>query len=261
MAQQESPVTNPKTKRVRSPAYPGIALEEALDKAEQIRKAEGKNEANVDTILAHWKYKPKSGAGLVALSALIKFGLMTSNGSGKDRRVRLTDLALRVLLDDRPESAERLALIREAALAPSIHKELWDKYQGALPSDLNLRYYLRKDKGFKESAANDLIRDFRKTLDFTKLGESANISPEGKETPKPEGEIIVSTATIKGEDHKQNPPAQTVKQMPIPLTGASWGVLQLPFPMTQENWEELEDFLRLMKGPLTGTRKQATVKE
>jgi len=54
---------------------------------------------------------------------------------------------------------------------------------------------------------------------------------------------------------------QTVKQMPIPLTGASWGVLQLPFPMTPENWEELEDFLKLMKGPLTGTRKQATVKE
>src|SRR4030065_1722360 len=100
MVQQEPSVTNPKTRRVRSPAYPGITLEEALRKAETIRKAEGKNEASVETILTHWNYRPMSGAGLVAFSALIKFGLMTDNGSGRNRNARLTDLALRILLDD-----------------------------------------------------------------------------------------------------------------------------------------------------------------
>ncbi len=269
MVQNEAPVVL-RAKRGRSPAYPGIPLEDALSKAEIIRKLEGRNEANVNTTLAHWGYKPKSGQGLVTLSALIKFGLMTDSGSGENRKARLTDLAVKILLDNRPDSAERIALIKEAALAPSIHKELWDKYQGSLPSDLNLCYYLRSEKGFQDNAADELVKEFRKTLDYAKIGESANISLEGKELPKPEDEIIKSTATLeplqvqqKGEGQKQNPSlgSQTVKQMPIPLTNAPWGVLQIPFPMTQENWEELEDFLKLMKGPLTGIRRQGTIKE
>ena len=264
-----------KAKRVRSPAYPGITLEEALIKAEIIRKAEGKNEASVNTILSHWNYSPKSGAGLVALSALVKFGLLSDNGVGKNRRLRLTDLALKILLDDRPDSSERLALMREAALTPSIHKELWDKYQGALPSDLNLRFCLRTEKRFQDNAADELIKEFRKTLDFTKLGESAIISPKGEEKPDPEGELEMPDlltdnkhGMAQGQEKKAETSKQdisnlqrTTKQMPIPLTNAPWGVLQLPYPMTEEDWQEFEEFLSHMKGPLTGTRKQKVSEE
>lgn len=260
MVQQESSDTEKKARRVRSPAYPGITLEEALSRAETIRKAEGKNEANVDTILSHWKYRPKSGAGLVVLSALIKFGFLTDNGSGKNRKARLTDLALKILLDDRPESTERLALMREAALAPSIHRELWDKYQAALPSDLNLRYYLRSEKGFNDTAADELIQEYRQTLALTKLEESVNISPDGGAKP-PEGgikmpDILVEPkpATSQGTQSEQK---HEIKQVQIPLTGVPWGIIQLPVPMTEENWGELEEFLKLMKGPITSTRKNS----
>ncbi|MDO8635568.1 MAG: hypothetical protein Q7R34_04880 [Dehalococcoidia bacterium] len=259
-----------KAKRIRSPAYPGITLEEALSKAEIIRKAEGKNEANVDTILAHWNYKPKSGGGLVVLSALLKFGLMTDSGSGANRKARLTDTALKILLDERPDSAERMAMIKEAALAPTIHKELWNKYQGCLPSDLNLRYYLRSEKNFLDDAADELIKEFRKTLDYAKLGESAFISPEGKDKSKSEGEIQVPNLLVDAksespqglEKHadgqKQVTTPPTIKQIQIPLTGTTWAVVQVPVPMSEENWQELEDFLDLMKGGITGTRKQTT---
>jgi len=45
--------------------------------------------------------------------------------------------------------------------------------------------------------------------------------------------------------------AQTNRTLQIPLTGASWALLQIPFPMTEENWTELQDYLKLMKKPLT----------
>jgi hypothetical protein len=260
MVQHESPDTKPKARRVRSPAYPGITLEEALSRAESIRKAEGRNEAHVDTILSHWQYKPKSGAGLVVLSALIKFGLMIDNGSGKNRKARLTDLALKILLDDRPESQERLVLMREAALAPSIHRELWDKYQAALPSDLNLRYYLRSEKGFSDNAADELIQEYRQTLAFTKLDESANISPGGGRKPL-EGEIKMPETLLEPKTRVQGDKGITkqeyeIKQVQIPLTDAPWAIIQVPVPMTEKNWQELQDFLGLMKGPVTGTPKQ-----
>jgi hypothetical protein len=269
MVQDNAP-TGPKTKKGRSPAYPAIPLEEALTRAEVFRKLEGRNEAHVNTALAHWGYSPKSGQGLVTLSALTKFGLMSDSGSGNNRKVRLTDLAIKILLDDRPDSAERLALIREAALAPSIHKELWDKYQGALPSDLNLKFYLRTEKGFRDKAAEELVKEFRKTLDFTKLAESVIISPGSEELTKPEGEIIMPNTLIEPKldaskvqekrGQKQAIPP-TLQQLRIPLTDAPWATVQIPVPMTVENWQELEDFLSLMKGPITGTRRQSTTEE
>ncbi len=253
-----------KSKKGRSPAYPAIPLEDALARADIIRKAEGRNEANYNTILAQLGYSPKSGMGAVVFSALIKFGLMTDSGSGESRKARLSESAIKILLDNRPDSSERLALIKEAALAPAIHKELWEKYQGALPSDLNIGFYLKSERGFQDNAADELIKEFRKTIDYAKLLESANISNEGLEKPLPEGDIIMPNATIEQNkipeqktDSQKQGQQTTTKQVPIPLTGVPWGVLQLPFPMTEDNWKELIDFLALMKGPITaGSHKQ-----
>lgn len=45
----------------------------------------------------------------------------------------------------------------------------------------------------------------------------------------------------------------TIKQIQIPLTGTTWAVIQVPVPMSEENWQELQDFLKLMKKPITGS--------
>ena len=53
---------------------------------------------------------------------------------------------------------------------------------------------------------------------------------------------------------KNMPPSSTTtttKTVQIPLTGTTWAMLQVPFPMTEDNWKEMEDFLKLMKRPLT----------
>jgi hypothetical protein len=56
-------------------------------------------------------------------------------------QVQLTELAQQILFSEEG-SPEWLRRIREAARTPAIHKEIWAKYDGELPSDQNLRYYL-----------------------------------------------------------------------------------------------------------------------
>ena len=262
---QEQTSNGVKNKRLRSPAYPAIDLPEALQKAEAIRIEEGKNPTNVDTALYHWGYKPKNGTGLVALSALIKFGLLEDEGSGDERRVKLTPLALKILLDNRPESPERLAAIRETALMPSIHAELWKKYQGVLPFDTTLSFYLRHDRSFQDEAAERCIKVLRSTLTYARLPESGIISSQAEDKSEPDGELkmtqpqtIVTHMQEADEQQAQNTKLKVVdstkrvnRTVQIPLTGAPWALLQIPFPMTDDNWAEMQKFLELMKKPLT----------
>jgi len=251
-----------KSKKTRSPAYPGIDLQEALTKAEIARKNIGKDGANIDTILHHWDFTPKSGMGLVALSALLKFGLMADEGKGDARKAHLTPTALKILLDERPESPERLALIREAALMPTIHKTLWTRYQGALPSDSTLRTYLRTELDFQDRGANELIEEFKKTLVFARLPESGSMSPKAEDKTKPDGEpkmVPPKTfatdseveTTKKSQDQSRKPEDQTMRTLQIALTNAPWAMVQVPYPMSKEDWAELMSWFEAHASPLT----------
>lgn len=262
---RQDQTANGTTKRKgRSPAYPAIDLPEALQKAEVIRKAEGKNATHVDTALQHWGYKAKSGGGMAALSALIKFGLLEDEGKGDERRVRLTQLALRILLDDLAESPERLKAVREAALLPAIHKELWEKYQGALPSDQTIRFYLRHDRVFQDDAADSCIQEFRSSLAYARLPESGTISPEASDTETFEGEQTMSqqqtpvaTATPAAQprtdvqpENKQESSGGALRPLQLPLSADTWATLTAPFPLTKQAWEQMLAVLNAMKPAL-----------
>ena len=56
-----------KGKRGRSPSYPGLNLEEAIQRTKTLYAHESQNSAHVAVVLGHWGYKPKSGLGLVIL--------------------------------------------------------------------------------------------------------------------------------------------------------------------------------------------------
>lgn len=174
-------------RRERSPNYPGVGLQKALELARTLRKQEGRNPAPVNAVLGHWGYKPKSGGGLVAVAALKKFGLVTDAGSGERRTIQLSDLANRILVDERESSHERDELIKQAALMPAIHREIWTQYAGNLPSDPTLSYFLKTEKGFTDVAVKDFISQFRGTVAFAKLSVSDRLS-EPREGQGAEGE-------------------------------------------------------------------------
>ena len=255
-----TPAAPSKTKRQRSPAYPAVNLAEALQRAEVLRKEAGKNQIHVDGILDVWRFKPKSGGGMAILSALLKFNLLEDEGTGDTRRARLTPFALDILLDDRPDSPAKTTKLKEAALAPAIHREMWDKYQGAIPGDVTLRVYLRRDRGFGDTAADDLVNEFRETIAYAKLSSTDSISPTVEDKTKPDGEgDMAQPLTIdptpetaaEAEKLKDVTKARVNRTVQIPLTGAPWVLLQVPYPMTDANWDQMQEQLDLLKKPLT----------
>jgi hypothetical protein len=169
-----------KPRQGRSPAFPFIPLNKAIERAETFRVAEGGRPKHFSPLVAAckaWGIGVKTGPGIQTIAALGHYGLFEFQGSGEERCARLTDLAFRILFDKQPVSPERDELIRQAALTPRIHAELWKNWppEEGLPSVATLETYLVRDRGFSESGARDLIAQYKETIAFAKLGQPAII--------------------------------------------------------------------------------------
>jgi len=247
----------------RSPAYPGIDLEEAINRARQLHSNEHEHAAPLLSIVNHWGYSSNNGPARVTAAALKYFGLMDYQGTGEDRKGKLTSLALDILLDDRPQSNDRENAIKICALKPAIHSEIWSKYNGNLPSDQSLRYMLRREKGFTERGANEFLSQFRSTLEYAKLTSSDDMPSEQEDESiehskrETRSQAVPETIDYSGS---APPPGKThshiagVKPVEIPLPLQPWPVLTAKFPMTEEAWESMLKMLEYMKPALVSDK-------
>lgn len=150
-------------KKVRSPSFPFLDLREATERARTLYGAERRNGVRPEIAAAHWGYSAKSSGAMQTIAALRSYGLLEGEGT-----VRLTDRAVRLLLDD-AGAPERAGLLREAALGPPVHARLWERYGADLPSDKSLRSFLVLELGFNEGAVDLCLRNYRETLAFAGL--------------------------------------------------------------------------------------------
>lgn len=261
---EQTPETRRKPKG-RSPSYPGIGLGDAIEKAAVLYQKEGRHAAPADVITTHWGYKPKTGPSLVAVAALKKFGLLEDEGGNGSRWARLTPLALSIVLDE-ADSPERQQHVREAALTPPIHAELWNESGGRLPSDQNLRRTLVLERGFTDSGAQQFIRQFKSTIAFAGLGEPDKM-PEsqlpqhrlsGEHMPpqdiRPVGipsEGAIGSPRLSPEAGDQ----PRLRTLPLPVDTDPWPVLQVPVPMTEEAWDQMLAAITVFK---VGVVRKAT---
>jgi hypothetical protein len=165
-------------KKERSPSYPGINLETALARATEFNTKEKQNQASVPVVAADWGMTVKSSTTLVTIAALKAYGLISDSGVGDKRRLQISDLGRRIVLDTRPDSQERAAAIKTAALNPTMHRTLWAKWGNSLPSDANMRHSLIFDHKFNSNTVGDFIRLYKDTIRFAKLDESDKVALE-----------------------------------------------------------------------------------
>jgi hypothetical protein len=246
MNDEDAPAISHKRKRDRSPSYPGIDLKEAIAKAEVLYREEGKHKAPVNVVLDHWGYQPRSGGGLVALAALKKFGLLEDEGTGDNRMAGLSASGLAIVMDEDADSSERQRLIKESALRPAIHAELWRDAEGKLPSDASLRTTLKMNRGFTESGAAEFIRQFRATIAYAGLSPDDKVeADEGLAPPPPPGGRLTPppAGTIVQPERKQ---VQSVA-VTIPVPEGAWPVLNAPLPMPEQDWKAMLAYLELMR--------------
>jgi hypothetical protein len=251
----------------RSPNFPFITLEVALERASQFYEKEKRGSAPFAIAAQHWRYSPSSSGALQTAGALKSYGLMIDEGGGSSRKLKLTDLALRILLDARPESPEREQYKRQAALAPSVVADIYQKWESELPSEATLNHYLVLDRGFNQSTALRAVKILFHNQDFTKssTGDFESVDDQTMEQPVQHNQLPeVSNWASKGA--MQVPKGAMTPQ--TNLENAEWVMdannkkilIQFVEPPTIEAYEFLKDYFDLRIKVLTRAEKNAAAK-
>ncbi len=238
MASENSTVSEDKKERIikqRSPNYPAIGLEKALERAQTLQGHARHHFTPVFAAHDLWKYK--RGAGDQMVAALKQFGLLEVQGEKERREVRLTDMARRIL----GNAPDRDNLLKIAALKPDLHKEIWDKYEGALPADSIIKNYLVWERNFNTNFVDGFIAQFRGTVAFAKIDLSDNVRSEDDQDKEEDDMSLFDTRNTGTQRSKQMPPPPANhREFPLYLTKNQKGTLYVPAEMSPKDYDLLK---------------------
>lgn len=207
----------------------------------------------------HWGYSSVNSPGSGQLAALARFGLLDDEGTKDERKVRVTDLAVKIL--EHPDPEEREVATRHAALLPSVHQDMWSKYGSALPSEDNLRWFLTRERGFSQNGATDFIREYRATIDFAKLNsQHPDAAAMSAEDPRDDRESAPATsgptAPREGRPPAINapvvtgPPPGQVPPISFPLASGKLVSVSGLSDLTESDWAQFIAVLTALKPSL-----------
>lgn len=270
--------SNAKKTKERSPTFPFITLEHALERARQFYAEEKRGVAPLARAALHWRYSEASSGLLQTLAALKNYGLLIERaaGAGKERQVQLSDLALRIILDQRPDSQEREDFIRKAAMTPAIAAEVYSRWSGGLPSDSTLNHFLVLEKKFNEATALRTSKILKENQLFAKifLLDSSSLNMETSEeissqedqqmTAKPIREQNVQAMITGGSGLRataqQVPSNRPYVEQLLHLDGATTITIQFSDTPTAAMYDWIADFARMKSKALTnGLEKRGSV--
>jgi hypothetical protein len=146
-------------KRIRSPNYPALGLQEAINRTAALYKVQHTHLAPREVVAKGMGYSGLNGASATAVSALIKYGLLEREGED----LKVSERAMRILHPHNPD--EKASALREAALSPPLFAELMERFPGQMPNEDLLRNYLVR-KGFAEAALSPVISAYRETSEI-----------------------------------------------------------------------------------------------
>jgi hypothetical protein len=235
-----------KTARVRSPAYPAFDLRTAIEKARTIYQQEKRAAAPVSVVTKHCGLDISSSSGLRLIAALKQFALAVEQGSGEDRKIQLSPLALDILIAPSDDDPKRITAIQRCALSPKVHRRLWEHYKGELPSDANIGAYLVRELNFNDAQVNRFIREFRSTIAYAQLAAADIMTPVENATDDindDEGE----TAPPPEQPQRRRPVQAQLgfKQATFPLNGGE-ALVQWPENISPDEFEDFQDWLELV---------------
>lgn len=245
-AASATPMKKPK---LRSPNYPVVGLERAVELAALLHKQYGSHPVPVTLIHKLWKFAEGSNTGNQCISALRSYGLVDVTGELLHRKAAMSKVGVRIV----GNAPDRPSLLKTAALGPVIHKEILEHFgEAGLPADDLLERYLVWDRPegqrFNPGSVKEFIERFRGTLAYSgALPADIIDSGDGHESDAEGGQCEVKL---------DPPPAdKTQRKRRIVSTGMKEDVftleegdvvLQWPEAMTAESATDLEDWFSLV---------------
>jgi len=164
--------------KARSPSYPSIGLETAIEKVTAVYQKDAQNSIPREIVAKHAGYSGITGGSLATLSSMLKFGLLEGRGDNTS----VSDLALQIIAHPKG-SEERRAAILQAAFSPSLFAEIRDHFKSGKVSDPALRPYLLTRK-FLPVAVDPAIRAYRETMALVESESNGYTDHEGGSSPK-----------------------------------------------------------------------------
>lgn len=206
--------------KLRSPNYPVFPLDKAIDIARKLHEKYYRAAVPMPVAMTYLGYSAKSSSGLQVTAALLAYGLIIAEGSGKGKRIKISDLAFTILKS--PNQTERETAIKCAAMNPSIFKGMMEKYGNQIPDENILKYDLEADKDlkFNPKSIPGFIDAFLGTISFAKISEYDIIC-------EPEGQINTDIGDNKMMNTGKTPPpdGQGGRILPPPALSAKDRVL------------------------------------
>jgi hypothetical protein len=232
----------------RSPNYPGVDLKFAVERAERLWASQQAHAAANQVVMTNLGYTPRSGAGSVTYGALKRFGLLEDV---EGRRAKLSDLGVTIVRGETTGQRDYEKL-REAALMPLLHKEMWEQYGAELPTDSVIEFDLEQ-KGFTSGGASDFLGEWKRTMAFARLADSpASLSKDDEREPvDPQENVaqpVTPAVTAQVPAPSPAPPAPPgSRNFPIPLRGTTDAALTVPPEMTEAAWQQMLKVIDAMK--------------
>lgn len=244
-------------KRDRSPTFPFIGVDTALDRARVFYEQYGKNPARVDNVGTVWKLAKGSSGLLRTVSALKAYGLINDEGSGSSRKVTISESAIRALKDQRPGERERA--IQQAVHRPKLLAEFIGRWGARRPPDHECISDLHIDRGFTEKGAQLFLKVYdeaAKHVSSVDESEDDDIADTGTST---DGDALV----------EERPPLQAPPSRQPRATGAGMMqdvfsipegsvVIQWPTSLSQESLQDVKDWLQIVTRKISRSLKQAS---
>ncbi len=255
----EDRAAQPKKPRLRSPNYPGVSLENALALVGKQHESDGLQRIPANIAHRRWGYAPNTSRAQIREAALKAYGLIKVIGLGKTRSIKVTETADKIIRQH-PEWSN---ILKEVALSPTIHREVWEHYNGNLPQDDVFQQFLVWSKGFNDKSVYKFISQYRETIAFAGLGEgeileSETGSSDTTETTNdgmgasplggpsiaiaPEPAVVVASTS--------GPSVGVCQDYSIPRMGGRLAVLRLEYPVSQADIEQIRRWLDLMGNAL-----------
>lgn len=177
--------------RQRSPSYPSLTLEQAIDMVGKIHKANRTNVISRETAARDMGYSGLTGRSLTVLGSLAQYGLVDKAGKGD---IKVSRRAVEILHP--VEEAHRAEAIIEAALAPALFRTLHERFPEGVPSENALRSFMVQSD-FNDVAIGPAISAFLETNAFAeKAKESGRTGPSRAETEESPSQSPTKEETV-----------------------------------------------------------------
>ena len=208
--------------RVRSPNYPLLSLPEAIEKVTAFYDAEQHLAAPKEVVAKHLGYASYHSLAARVISAIEKYGLLEETNADK---VKVSPLGMSILHPATPE--EKQKAINEAAFKPSLFEAIREEWNGARPSEANLRVYLIRRK-FASDALDKVIQIYRETVDLVTQESQGYDAPKSEQPRSDEDRPPMHTATHTAPPPNAPPPPPANPSVPLRREGEPYRLSLTP---------------------------------